>query len=102
MGILIGTIDRVRAGWDAVDLQTVTDQGVEVKSAAYWQTWHQERPSRIQFSIRRARAWDPETNEFDEEPRRNADVYVFCVLGTPDGGRPDPLDLAEWQFLVAA
>ena len=102
VGMLIGAIHRVRAAWDPVDLQTAAGRGVEVKSSAYWQTWHQERPSRIQFSIRPARAWRPETNEFDEEPRRNADVYVFCVLGAPDRGRSDPLDLAEWQFFVAA
>jgi hypothetical protein len=101
VGILIGAIRSRRTAWDSVDLLMPTGHGVEVKSAAYWQTWPQERPSRIQFSIRPARAWNPEINDREKEPRRSSDVYVFCVLGSPDSERPDPMDMDAWRFFVA-
>ena len=94
-----------RREWGAFDVRTERGLKVEVKSAAYAQSWPQERPSNITFNIApRKSAWDPETNEWEslEPPARIADVYVFCLLGQPDDPDPDPMDLDQWKFYVLA
>jgi len=50
----------VRDEWAAYDLLTSSGIKVEVKSAAYLQSWAQRRHSNILFSVRPARAWDPD------------------------------------------
>ena len=39
---------------------------IEVKSSAYLQSWDQDHPSSIVFSIRPARAWDPKLGYYGE------------------------------------
>ena len=73
---------------------------IEVKSAAYLQSWTQKQLSKIIFSINPTRAWDSSSGEFAEEPRRSADVYVFCLLKHQDKDTLDPLDLGQWEFYV--
>jgi len=90
----------VRAEWDAVDLRTADGLAVEVKSAAYLQSWKQAKPSAITFGIAPAKApWDAETNTYGE-PGRQADVYVFCLFAEQDRDRADPLDLDQWKFYI--
>lgn len=92
-----------RREWGAFDVRTESGIKVEVKSAAYAQSWPQESPSKITFDIGpRKQVWDPETNEWESlpQPERTADVYVFCLLGQPNDPDPDPLDLDQWNFLV--
>ena len=94
-----------RREWGAFDVRTESGIKVEVKSAAYAQSWPQEFPSKITFNIAPRRdAWNPEANEWKsfEEPARTADVYVFCLLGQPDDPDPDPMDLDQWEFYVLA
>jgi hypothetical protein len=92
--------DSVRAEWDPYDLETEDDIKIEVKSAAYLQSWHQERLSNISFSISRTKAWDAVTNHYEEEIKRQADVYVFALLAHKDKCTVDPLNLDQWQFFV--
>jgi hypothetical protein len=72
-----------RIEWADVD---VTDGAVtlEVKSAAYVQSWPQEGPSVISFPIE----------------QRAATAYVFCLLAEQDPERVDPQDRRQWQFWV--
>ena len=42
VGMALGVIDTPRVEWDAVDLQ-YSDKTIEVKSAAYVQSWHKEQ-----------------------------------------------------------
>ena len=101
----LGTAETPRLEWGAFDVLTREGHAIEVKSAAYWQSWPQARPSVIEFDIApREQAWDPLTNETEtyDPPRRTARAYVFCVLGNPDRPSPDPLDVDEWRFLVLA
>jgi hypothetical protein len=86
--------------WAAYDLETPSGIRIEVKSAAYLQAWHQERPSRIAFDTRPTRAWDPKTNILAAEPSRQADVYVFALLAHLEKATLDPLDVSQWQFFV--
>jgi len=90
--------DCVRDSWTAYDLLTANGVRVEVKSAAYIQSWAQDRLSTIQFVVPKRLGWDPETNETDTEPRRHADVYVFALLAHEEQETLDPLNLSQWQF----
>lgn len=90
----------VRAEWDPFDLETPSGIRIEVKSAAYLQTWYQPRLSSIAFSAPATRAWDAETNVWSTEVKRQADVYVFALLLHQDKATLDPLDVAQWQFFV--
>ena len=96
----LGAAEGVRVEWDAYDCKTAGGKKVEVKSAAYLQSWAQERLSAIRFGIQRTRAWEAATNEYSGERKRQADVYVFCLLKNKDQATLDPLDLDQWEFFV--
>ena len=97
---LLDSRQTLRVEWDAVDLHTPDGLAIEVKSAAYVQSWAQREHSAIGFDVGRKRAFDPATNDYSGELRRHADVYVFCLLAHLDQETIDPLDLAQWRFFV--
>lgn len=90
----------VRDEWAAYDLETPQGIKVEVKSSAYLQSWAQRQPSNVIFSVRKARAWDPDSNRQAPVSTREADVYVFALLAHLDKATIDPLDLDQWEFYV--
>jgi hypothetical protein len=92
--------NSVRDEWSAYDLQTPEGVRVEVKSAAYIQTWYQSSLSKISFRTPKTRAYDPNTNQLDDDAKRQADVYVFAVLAHRDKGTIDPLNVDQWEFYV--
>ncbi|MDX3114963.1 hypothetical protein [Streptomyces scabiei] len=96
LGAAIGT----RTEWDTVDIRTPEKRRVEVKSAAYLQSWAQPRPSKIEFGIAPASGWDAQTGVTSAEVMRRSDVYVFCLLHHQDKQTLDPLDLDQWTFYV--
>jgi hypothetical protein len=96
----LGVDTGVRDEWQAFDLQTATGKKVEVKSAAYVQSWGQKELSKIVFSTRHTLAWDAETGAFATESKRQADVYVFALLAHREKNTIDPLDLDQWEFYV--
>jgi hypothetical protein len=98
----LGIADNVRAEWDAFDLRSASGATIEVKSAAYLQTWAQKRISAISFDIAPTRFWDAATNVIASEPRRQADLYVFALLGHQDKATLDPMDVGQWIFFVLA
>ncbi len=103
VGTAIGCdITGVRDPWAAFDLCSPSGIRVEVKSAAYLQSWHQRRLSTVSFRTRRTRAWDPATNELAEDSKRQAHVYVFALLAREDKATLNPLDASQWQFYVLA
>jgi len=89
-----------RKEWDSWDLTGPDGTRIEVKSAAYVQSWTHEKLSPIRFSIRPAIPSDSETGKIEGEPTRPADVYVFCVLKHLDKNTIDPLNLDQWDFYV--
>lgn len=93
-------LDQVREEWSAYDLLTPEGIRVEVKSAAYIQSWHQSKPSIISFLVPKTRAWHAETNLQETEARRQADIYVFALLAHSDQTTIDPLNVNQWQFFV--
>jgi hypothetical protein len=90
----------IRDEWAAYDLETPSGIKIEVKSAAYIQSWNQKRLSLISFLTPKTRAWDPETNIQSKESKRQADIYVFAVLSHKDKATIDPLDLNQWDFYL--
>ena len=92
--------ENLRDEWDAYDLTTEDGIKIEVKSAAYIQCWNQKSFSTISFSIKPARYWDAETNMPRGEPKRHADLYVFCHLKHKDQETIDPLKMEQWDFYV--
>ncbi|MGB8226506.1 MAG: hypothetical protein WCE45_06560 [Sedimentisphaerales bacterium] len=90
----------IRMPWNAFDLLSKEGIKIEVKSAAYIQSWHQQNFSKIAFSIRPARAWSSETNQLADEQKRQAEIYVFALLKYLDKLTINPLDLNQWTFFV--
>lgn len=97
---LSASTDEVRDEWQAYDLLTPDGVKIEVKSAAYLQSWHQKEPSKIVFQTPKTRAWDPNTNIQGKESKRQAEVYVFALLAHKDKATIDPLNLDQWRFYV--
>lgn len=96
----LGLTDEGRVEWDKYDLKTKDGISVEIKTSGYIQTWGQQKLSSLQFGIRETLAWDNETNEYEAEVKRQADVYVFCVHKHKDQETINPLDLRQWEFYV--
>jgi len=95
-------ITQVRDEWGAYDLLTPDGVKVEVKSAAYLQSWEQKKLSKISFSTKLAKPWDWEIDKRSSVAVRSADVYVFCLLHHQDKATVDPLNLNQWEFYVLA
>lgn len=92
--------NNLRVEWDAYDLKTDNGIKIEVKSAAYIQTWNQKKKSTISFLTKPSKYWDSETFIEDEKARRHADVYVFCHLKHEDQETINPLKMEQWDFYV--
>jgi hypothetical protein len=96
----IGKISGIRQEWDAFDLKLMDGTKVEVKSTAYHQSWAQQRYSRPEFAIKTSCGWNAETNMSSSESKRQADIYVFCLLKEKDRSQVNPLNLNQWEFFL--
>jgi hypothetical protein len=90
--------DCAREEWGSYDLLTRRGIRVEVKSAAFVQSWAQSRLSTIQFVVPKRRGWDPQTNIMESTASRHSEVYVLALLEHTDKPTIDPLNLAQWRF----
>ena len=100
VAIDVGCDNSVREEWDAYDLISPTGTKIEVKSGSYLQSWTQQKLSRISFGIQKTKGWDAASNTLSDSVKRQADVYVFCVLAHKNKATVDPLNLAQWEFYV--
>ncbi|GAB7497490.1 hypothetical protein Bwad002_18410 [Bilophila wadsworthia] len=82
--------------WGSFDLLSPEGIKIEVKTSAYIQSWEQKNFSRIEFSIAESLYWDGVA--YAKEKKRQADVYVFCVLKHKEQDTINPLDLEQWDF----
>jgi hypothetical protein len=98
----LGCHNGTRVEWDAYDLITKEGIKIEVKSAAYIQSWSQSKLSSIKFGIQPTKGWDATTNITSDIRERQADVYVFCLLEHKDQETINPLSLDQWEFYVLA
>jgi len=92
--------DGVRESWASWDLTTRDGVRVEVKSAAYLQSWGQKELSKITFVTPKTLPWDADSGGFAAVAQRQAHVYVFALLAHTDKATVDPLDLDQWTFYV--
>ncbi len=93
----IPTGEEIRDGWAPFDLKMPDGIKIEVKSAAYVQSWKQSRFSRVSFATPETGEWDSESGRFLSEPKHHADVYVFALFAQRE--MPiEPLDLDQWKF----
>ncbi|MFO7867632.1 MAG: hypothetical protein R6U13_04600 [Desulfatiglandaceae bacterium] len=96
----LGLTEGVRSEWDAYDLQLPSGHKIEVKSSAYIQSWYQRKLSQITFAIPETRAWSQHDNIQEKQPKRQADIYIFCLLAHKIQETLDPLDVSQWRFYV--
>lgn len=90
----------IRNEWDAFDILLSDGTKIEVKSAAYLQSWAHAKLSKITFKIRQTYAWDSATNKLASELRRQSDIYIFCLLKHLDKETLNPMNLDQWQFYL--
>lgn len=95
----LNIVSTSRVEWDSFDLTTNNDKKIEVKSAAYIQTWKQKKLSPIQFGIHQTKS-EPTNPLYDGKKRRWADYYIFCLLDEKDQNKVNPMDLTQWKFYV--
>ncbi|CAN5415217.1 hypothetical protein BH10ACI1_BH10ACI1_35020 [soil metagenome] len=96
----LGASNGVRNEWDPFDVLLTDGTKLEVKSAAYLQSWAHSKLSKISFTIRQTYAWDSETNKLASELRRQSDIYIFCLLKHLDKETVNPMNLDQWQFYL--
>ncbi len=89
---------QMRIDWEPFDLTSPTGRRVEVKSAAYLQSWEQDYYSKILFDIAPKSLWDKKSG-YSIEKKRHSDLYVFCVY-TALSREKSILDLDLWDFYV--
>ena len=99
VGSALGVVDTVRIEWDSVDLH-YNQKRIEVKSAAYVQSWEQAKLSTISYDIGKKTPWYAESNTWGDESTRSADCYVFCLYTETDIKRANVLNLDDWVFYV--
>lgn len=89
------------SSWESFDLSYM-GRGIEVKTSAYVQTWHQKKETSPSFGIPKKRGWIAETDSRDKVAKRHADLYVFCLYTEtdPSQARDRVLDTGYWEFYV--
>lgn len=80
------------------DLTSPSGRRIEVKSAAYLQSWTEDYFSHIIFDIAPKRAWDPRSG-YSPEKARHSDLYVFCLY-TARSREQSIMNLDLWEFYV--
>lgn len=96
----LGISVRKRETWNNPYDLTYNNIRIEVKSAAYVQSWDAKHPDHITFRIAPARVPD-ETGDYklNAPLQRNSDVYVFCIYKAMTKDE-SPLNLDLWEFYV--
>lgn len=94
------SVESPREVWAPWDLTTPEGIRVEVKSAAYIQSWNQRRLSPITFNIAPTQAWDSTAMGQRTGAKRQSDAYVFALLAHQEKATIDPLNLDQWEFFV--
>ena len=89
-----------RENWLPFDVTSPSGRRIEVKCAAYIQSWTPENIfAQIRFDIEKKLAWDNKTAAYASEAKRNCDLYVFCIF-TAKTKDVSLLNLDYWDFYV--
>ncbi len=96
--------EDTRVEWDGVDLR-YKNLGIEIKASGRSQTWDPQTATVPRFGIpKNSRAWDSEKETVDvfDPPRRNADIYIFCLHQSVPATKENVADPESWSFWVVA
>ena len=96
----LGISNEDRISWGRYDMVTPQGVTIEVKASGYLQTWEQQELSNIKFGVSETLGWDNITNKYDNERKRQAQIYVFCVHSHTEQETINPLDISQWEFYV--
>lgn len=100
VGTALGIVEGTRTEWDSYDL-SYGEATIEVKSSAYLQSWAQDKPSKIGWSISPSTYRYDEMDENQDDQELPADCYVFCVYTEKQDRNPAiVLDSEKWRFYV--
>lgn len=88
---------EMRINWLPFDITSPSGRRIEIKSAAYLQSWTTDFPSQIQYNIAPKLAWDG--HSYASEAKRNCDIFVFCLYTALTRDK-SILDLDYWEFYV--
>lgn len=103
LGIAPPDGNYLREVWNPYDLLSKSGIRVEVKSAAYLQSFNygreKQKLSKIIFGIAPALIYDNSMHKYGSEAKHNNDVYVFCH-NTSESFSISPLNLDYWDFYV--
>ena len=102
VGMALGVIDEAaqRQEWDAYDL-LYRDKRIEVKAAGRSQSWNPDRSAPVRFGIEpKKTSWSAanDTVTHHDQPRRFADIYVFCLHVEVPAKDANVADPSCWQF----
>ena len=89
----------IRVEWDNYDLVSHSGNKIEVKSAAYIQSWEQKSFSNITFGISKSTG-SKDHPDYDGKYRRWSDFYIFCLLKHKEQKTINPLNLDQWTFYI--
>lgn len=100
LGITNIPTEQTRTMWRPYDLLSKQGYKIEVKSAAYVQSWDAKHPDNISFRIAPARLPDESGDyKLDAPLQRNSDLYIFCIYKAMTKDE-SPLNLDLWEFYV--
>ena len=104
VGQALGVINEndIRTEWDAVDLY-YGDITIEVKASGRSQAWDPNNPSTPRFGIpKQKRAWFSKNDDWIvyDEPKRSADIYIFCLHQSVPATNENVQDPNSWLFWI--
>lgn len=99
VGSALGVLQKPRLEWDTHDL-VYKGKRIEVKSAAYIQSWFRGEYSKIGFNIGAKRSYNYDENRYNINALRHADIYVFCLLKEKDINEINVLNTEQWCFYI--
>ena len=99
----------IRKEWEPYDfLDLDGETKIEVKCAAYVQTWHQDccPKSPIKFEVKPKKVEEEKhfkderrcKRPWSKERKRRCHVYVFCLHKEEEISKISPLDISQWEF----
>ncbi|MED4012943.1 hypothetical protein P4606_19825 [Priestia aryabhattai] len=99
VGSALKVLEKPRVEWDTHDL-VYKDKKIEVKSAAYIQSWYRGKHSKISFDIGAKKFYDYNKNSYSVDALRHADIYTFCLLKEKDFNQVNVLNTEQWSFYI--
>lgn len=93
-------ISQPRDEWADHDVVTPDGVTIEVKAAAYVQSWNNPRPSPITYNGLKARWLTADGQSYTGEPDYRSQVYVFAAHTATTPADYAVWNLDQWEFRV--